>query len=93
MAPQAQSANEESVETPVQQDISEEGLLANLPLTQPQLDTSNSKVARSLFQVGKDYQNLVGRLSAAIDAYQQSLKRFPDSLYNGELYMNLVFLL
>ena len=91
MAPQAQSANAEAVETPYQQDISVDGLRANLPLTQPKLDTSNSKIARSLFQVAKDYQNLLEDYSAAVVAYQQSLKRFPDSLYNGELYMNLSF--
>src|SRR6185437_4069429 len=28
---------------------------------------------------------------AAIQSYQESLKRFPDSLYNGELYMNLFY--
>ena len=82
---------EESLQPPVQQDISEAGLLANLPLTPPQKDSSNSKVARSLFQVGKDYQNLLEDYQAAIDAYQQSLKRFPDSLYGGELYLNLSY--
>jgi tetratricopeptide (TPR) repeat protein len=89
MAPQ--SANETVTEAPVQQDISVEGLRANLPLTQPKMDTSKSKVARSLFAVGKDYQNLLEDYHAAIDAYEKSLKRFPDSLYGGELYMNLSF--
>ncbi|MGN6248800.1 MAG: tetratricopeptide repeat protein [Ginsengibacter sp.] len=89
MAPQ--SANETVAEAPVQQDISVEGLRANLPLTQTRLDTSNSKVARSLFAVGKDYQNLLEDYNAAIDAYEKSLKRFPDSLYGGELYMNLSY--
>ncbi len=91
MAPQTETINEEPIETPYQQDVSVEGLRANLPLTEPLLDTSNSKIARSLFQVGKDYQNLLEDYSAAIDAYQKSLKRFPDSLYNGELYMNLSY--
>ena len=89
MAPQ--QSNKDVVETPVQQDVSVEGLRANLPLTQQKLDTSNSKVAKSLFQVGKDYQNLLEDYQAAVDAYQKSLKRFPDSLYNGELYMNLAY--
>ncbi len=91
MAAQSQSKNDESIEAPYQQDVSVEGLRASLPLTQPQLDTSNSKISRSLFQVGRDYQNLLEDYSAAIDAYRQSLKRFPDSLYNGELYMNLSY--
>jgi outer membrane protein assembly factor BamD (BamD/ComL family) len=91
MAPKAQSTNAEAVETPYQQDISVDGLRRNLPLTKSELGTSNSKIARSLFQVAKDYQNLLEDYSAAAGAYQQSLQRFPDSLYNGELYMNLSF--
>ncbi len=91
LAPQAQSTTPETIARPVQQDISEQGLLANVPLTKIQLDTSNSKIARSLFQVGKDYQDLLEDYNAAIGSYQQSLKRFPDSLYDGELYMNLSY--
>ena len=90
MAPK-ESASGQIPATPYQQDISEEGLLANVPLTKPALDTSNSKIARSLFQLGKNYQNLLEDYYAAIESYQQSLKRFPDSLYGGELYMNLSY--
>lgn len=91
MAPQKQVENVEIPATPYQQDISVEGLLANVPLTKPALDTSNSKVARSLFQLGKNYQNLLEDYAAAIKSYLESLKRFPDSLYGGELYMNLSY--
>lgn len=91
LAPDSSSAKEEMIEMPMQQDISEAGLRANLPLTPATMDTSNTKVARSLFLLGKDYQNLLEDYYAAIDAYQQSLKRFPDSLYGGELFMNLAF--
>jgi tetratricopeptide (TPR) repeat protein len=91
MAPQTDSETVRPATTPYQQDISVEGLLANVPLTKPALDTSNSKIARSLFQVGKNYQTLLEDFRAAIESYQQSLKRFPDSLYNGELYMNLFY--
>ena len=76
---------------PIQDDISEQGLLANVPLTKTTMDTSNSKVARSLFRLGKNYQELLEDYYAAIDAYEKSLKRFPDSLYNGELFLNLSY--
>ncbi|HEY5369092.1 MAG TPA: tetratricopeptide repeat protein [Hanamia sp.] len=76
---------------PIQNDISEQGLLANVPLTKTAMDTSNSRVARSLFTLGKNYQELLEDYYAAIDTYEKSLKRFPDSLYNGELYLNLSF--
>lgn len=74
-----------------QEDVSEEGLLANVPLTAPMMDTSNKKVAVSLFQLGKNYQNLLEDYRAAIETYEKSLQRFPDSLYNGELYINLYY--
>lgn len=75
----------------VQADVSVEGLMVNIPLTKELLDASNTKVSNSLFHLGKNYQNLLEDYPAAIDAYEQSLKRFPDSLYDGELYMNLSY--
>ena len=55
------------------------------------MDVSNTKVSTSLFQLGKNYQNLLEDYSAAVEAYERSLQRFPDSLYNGELYLNLSY--
>jgi tetratricopeptide (TPR) repeat protein len=81
----------ETGEVPYQTDISFSGLLKNVPMTKPMLDSSNAKIATSLFQLGKDYQDLLEDYHAAIDDYLQSLKRFPDSLYHGELYLNLSY--
>jgi tetratricopeptide (TPR) repeat protein len=91
LAPVQEQNNEAPPPTFYQQDISVEGLLTNVPLTEPMMDTSNKRVAVSLFQLGKNYQNLLEDYPAAIDAYERSLKRFPDSLYSGELYMNLAY--
>lgn len=74
-----------------QQDISVSGLSANIPLTTEAMDSSNSKIAISLFQLGKNYQALLEDYPAAIEEYEYSLERFPDSLYNGEIYMNLFY--
>jgi tetratricopeptide (TPR) repeat protein len=76
---------------PVQADISVPGLLSNVPLTKEAMDVSNTKVSTSLFQLGKNYQGLLEDYSAAVETYERSLKRFPDSLYNGELYLNLSY--
>lgn len=76
---------------PVQSDLSVEGLRANLPLTQPLLDSSNSKISIALFKLATDYQNLLEDYPEAIATYTQSLKQFPDSLFGGELYMNLSY--
>ncbi|MEO6681536.1 MAG: tetratricopeptide repeat protein [Ginsengibacter sp.] len=78
-------------ESDIQQDISVSGLAANIPLTQEAMDVSNKKIATSLFQLGKNYQVLLEDFHAAIDRYEYSLERFPDSLYNGEIYMNLFY--
>ena len=92
MAPQASSGKEKiNLGIPYQNDISVEGLLANVPLTKPAMDTSNSKIVRSLLLLGKNYQDLLEDYYAAIDTYQSSLKRFPDSLHNGELFMDLSY--
>jgi tetratricopeptide (TPR) repeat protein len=76
---------------PVQQDISVDALLANVPVTKEKMDASNTKVSVSLFQLGKNYQTLLEDYSAAIETYERSLQRFPDSLYAGELYLNLSY--
>ncbi len=87
----ASPTNTNMVSAPEQTDFSVEGLLANVPLTKEKLNESNNKISKSLFQLGKEYQNLLEDYSAAVDAYQQSLQRFPDSLYAGELYLNLSY--
>lgn len=76
---------------PLQQDLSVEGLLANVPVTPEKLAASNKRVSESLFLLGKDYQNLLEDYGAAVDSYEKSLQRFPDSLYAGELYLNLSY--
>lgn len=78
-------------EIPFQSDITVAGLGYNVPQTKEMMDISNSKIAGSLFQLGKNYQVLLEDYYAAINAYESSLQRFPDSLYQGELYMNLSF--
>ncbi|MEO8763639.1 MAG: tetratricopeptide repeat protein, partial [Ginsengibacter sp.] len=77
--------------TPVQLDISVDGLLANVPVTKDKLDMSNSKVSLSLFELGKNYQSLLEDYGAAVETYERSLNRFPDSLYKGEIYLNLSY--
>jgi tetratricopeptide (TPR) repeat protein len=76
---------------PVQSDLSVNGLLSNVPDTKEKMSVSNKKLSKSLFQLGKDYQSLLEDYGAAIETYERSLQRFPDSLYAGELYLNLSY--
>ncbi len=73
------------------EDISYEGLMSNLPLTPERLDESNNLVAVNLFELAKLYQNKLEDYQQAISTYDASLLRYPDSLYNGELYFGLFY--
>ncbi|MBA2248969.1 MAG: tetratricopeptide repeat protein [Chitinophagaceae bacterium] len=75
----------------VQNDITYSGLMENIPLTPEKLQRSNKLVSVSLFELGKLYQNSLEDYYMAIETYEKSLQRFPDSLYGGELYLNLSY--
>lgn len=72
-------------------DISYEGLLEAVPTTAEKLIISNTLLANALFQLGKLLQSNLEDYSSAIKTYESSLKRYADSLYGGELYMNLSY--
>ncbi len=73
------------------EDISYEGLMAGLPLTKEKLDASKNLVAVSQFELAKLIQEELEDYPGAIAAYDKSLERFPDSLYNGEIYFGLYY--
>jgi len=60
-------------------------------LTPEKIKASTELVAKSLFQLAQLYQNDLQDYQEAIITYNQSLGRFPDSLYNGEIYLGLYF--
>ena len=72
-------------------DLSYEGLMGNLPLTPEKLAESKSLVAVNLFELARLFQTDLEDYHQAILTYHQSLDRFPDSLYNGELYLGLYY--
>ena len=73
------------------EDLSFEGLMSNLPLTPEKLSASNNLLAVNLFELGKLFQQELEDYQQAINTYDQSLKRFPDSVYGGEIYLNLAY--
>ncbi len=73
------------------QDVSFEGLMANIPLTPEKIVISNSLIAVSLFDQAKLYQTELEDYQQAIVTFDQSLQLFPDSLYNGDIYLGLYF--
>ena len=72
-------------------DISLDGMRANIPGTPEKMLKSNGLLSSSLFELGKIYQNNLEEYGLAIESYERSLKRYPDSLHNGELYLNLSY--
>lgn len=72
-------------------EISYAALMGNLPLQPEQLANSNSVIAISLFEVAQLFQTDLEDYPEAINYYLQSLQRFPDSLYGGDLYLGLYF--
>jgi len=73
------------------EDLSYEGLMSNLPLTPEKLTESNNLLAVSLFELGKLFQQELEDYQEAINTYDQSLTRYPDSVYGGEIYLNLAY--
>jgi len=77
--------------TALNTDLTFDGLLSNIPLTSEKITASNVLVAASLFELGKLYQNNLEDYAMAVQAYESSLQRFPNNLYDGELYLNLIY--
>jgi tetratricopeptide (TPR) repeat protein len=73
------------------EDISFEGLMGNLPLTPEQLTASKNLVAVSTYQLGKLFQEELEDYEIAIETYKESLEKFPDSTYGGDIYFNLYY--
>ncbi len=73
------------------EDQSFEGLMAQLPLTPEKLAESNNVVAVNLYDLAKLYQTELEDYQQAIITYDASLQRFPDSLYNGGIYLGLYY--
>lgn len=90
-APATGGENQTATGATEESDISIDGLRANLPLTQPQLDISNEKIATATYTLGKNFQSLLEDYPAALRTYYTSLDKFPDSLYQGELYLNMAY--
>jgi len=72
-------------------DLTFVGLMSGLPLTQKKLDESNSLIAINLFELANLYKDDLEDYEQALVTYRQSLLRFPDSLYDGQLYLGLYY--
>jgi len=74
-----------------EQEISFEALMAGLPLTVERMTASNNTLAENLLILAQAYQNELEEYQLAADTYEDRLRRFPERLENGEVYLGLYF--
>jgi len=68
-----------------------EGMQANIPLTQEKMEASNNSIMESLFTLGTTFMNKLEEYPSAIQAFEELLRRFPDTKYRDEALFNLVY--
>lgn len=73
------------------EDVSYETLIKDVPLTEEKLTASNEAIADNLIILAKAYQNDLEEYQLAADTYEDYLKRFPNRLLEGDVYLNLYF--
>jgi len=82
--------NTKSNPNPQPDETTYEGLMSHVPLTTDQMNLSNTNLSAATFELGNLYLNLE-EYSLATQQYESSLKRYPDSLYDGQLYLNAMY--
>ena len=73
------------------EELSYDGLVKNIPVTEEKLSASNDIVADNMIILAKAYQNDLEEYQLAADTYEAYLKRFPGRTLDGEVYLNLYF--
>ncbi|MBC7535677.1 MAG: tetratricopeptide repeat protein [Ferruginibacter sp.] len=68
-----------------------DGLMSNVPLTQEQLDSSNSNIANAYLALAKSFAYELDDYKQAINTYEEYLKRFPERQENGDVYLGLYY--
>lgn len=67
------------------------GLRQNIPLTPEKLDASNKSIMDALFSSGQTFMNKLEEYPAAISAFEELLRRSPNSPYKEEVLFNLAY--
>ncbi|MEP6700136.1 MAG: hypothetical protein ABJA85_02425 [Bacteroidota bacterium] len=72
-------------------EVSYDGLFANLPLTAEQLKKSNDSIQGALFALGKVYIQEIENCRAGTETYEQLRSRFPQFEKMDEVLFNLYY--
>ncbi|MFT3908472.1 MAG: tetratricopeptide repeat protein [Ferruginibacter sp.] len=68
-----------------------DGMMANVPTTQEKMDSSNNRIVRAYIELAKLFQYDLEDYQQAINTYDTFLKRYPDSLRDGEIYLGYYY--
>ncbi len=72
-------------------EYSYDALMADIPLTPEQMDSSNRVIADNLFALAKLFQNELLDYGEAINTYNEYLRRFPIGGNEAEIYLGLYY--
>jgi outer membrane protein assembly factor BamD (BamD/ComL family) len=72
-------------------DNSYEGLQQNIPLTSEKLEESNKSIMNALITLGQTFVSPLEEYPAAIKAYEELLRRFPNTPNKQEAWFNLIY--
>jgi tetratricopeptide (TPR) repeat protein len=72
-------------------DLSGESLMANIPLTQSMVDSSNTAIVRALLNNAITFQNQLEDYPTAIETYEELLRRFPGNAAAEQALFNLAY--
>ncbi len=71
-------------EEEAEEDISYEGLLKRIPLTDEAINNSNDSIQLALFDLGKIFKDKFEDYREAIHNYEELLERFPETVFQEE---------
>ena len=72
-------------------DVTMESLTKDIPLTPAQKDSSNNAIKKALLGNALAFQNMLEDFPSAIEAYEELLRRFPESAEAEPSLFNLVY--
>ena len=72
-------------------DLSYESLSGSVPLTTDKLKASNDEIEKALNTLGETFLSSLEDYPSAIEAYEELLKRFPNTSYREKALFNMVY--
>ena len=72
-------------------DLSYESLSGSVPLTTDKLKASNDEIEKALNTLGETFLSSLEDYPSAIEAYEELLKRFPNTTYREKALFNMVY--